>query len=54
MDIQRIDDYTDRRFSKTVLNQHGAYLVDNEPYQVEITDAASAVLYGNDPRSSKR
>ena len=49
MDIQRIDDYTDRRFSKTVLNQHGAYLVDNEPYQVEITDAASAVLYGNDP-----
>ena len=45
MDIQRIDDYTDRRFSKTVLNQHGAYLVDNEPYQVEITDAASPHIF---------
>lgn len=49
MDIQRIDSYTDSRFSKNVLNQHGAYLVDNEPYQIEITDSNSAVIQGKDP-----
>lgn len=49
MDIVRIDRYDDDRFSKTVLNQHGAYLVDNEPYQIEITDSSSAVLHGKDP-----
>lgn len=49
MDIARIDSYTDSRFSKNVLNQHGAYLVDNEPYQIEITDSNSAVIQGKDP-----
>ena len=49
MDIGRVNNYTDGRFSQTVLNQHGAYLVDNEPYQIEITDAASAVVSGKDP-----
>lgn len=49
MNIKRIDSYIDGRFSKTVLNQHGAYLIDGEPYQVEITDPSSAVVYGNDP-----
>lgn len=48
MDITRIDSYTDSRFSKNVLNQHGAYLVDNEPYQIEITDSNSAVIQGKD------
>ena len=49
MDITRIDSYDDGRFSKTVLNQHGAYLVDNEPYQVEIINSISAVIRGNNP-----
>ena len=49
MNIKRIDSYTDSRFSKTVLNQHGAYLIDNEPYQIEITDSISAVICGKDP-----
>lgn len=49
MEIKRIDTYRDDRFSKAVLNQHGAYLIDNEPYQIEITDAASAVIRGRDP-----
>lgn len=49
MDIKRINSYTDGRFPKTVLNQHGAYLIDNEPYQIEITDATSAVVSGKDP-----
>lgn len=48
MNIKRIDNYTDNRFSKAVLNQHGAYLVDDEPYQAEIADSSSAVIYGKD------
>ena len=49
MDIQRIDNYTDTRFSKTVLEQHGAYLIDGEPYEIEITGPAEAVVRGKDP-----
>lgn len=49
MDIKRIDSYTDGRFSKTVLHQHGAYLVEGEPYQIEIVDPGSAVVRGKDP-----
>lgn len=49
MDIKRIDSYTDNRFSQTALNQHGAYLIDDEPYQVEITDPSSAVICGKNP-----
>lgn len=36
-EIQRINTYCDARFSQTVLYQHGAFLVDGEPYEVEIT-----------------
>lgn len=49
MDIQRIDNYTDARFSKTVLFQHGAYLFGEDPYEVEITGADTAVVRGKDP-----
>lgn len=49
MDITRIDHYADNRFSRTVLNQHGAYLVDREPYEIEITGADSALVRGKDP-----
>ena len=49
MNIKRIDNYTDNRFSKSVLNQHGAYLIDNDPYQVEITDLSSAMVCGKKP-----
>lgn len=49
MNIKRIDSYTDNRFSKAALNQHGAYLIDDEPYQIEITDSSSAVMRGKDP-----
>ena len=54
MNIKRIDNYTDNRFSKTALNQHGAYLIDNEPYQVEITDSSSAVVCGENPAVFKK
>ena len=48
MDIQRINSYRDSRFSQTVLFQHGAYLVDGEPYELEITGPDRAVVRGGD------
>ena len=36
MNIKRINTYDDKRFSQKVLNQHGCFLVEEEPYEVEI------------------
>ena len=47
-DIKRIDGYEDGRFSKKVLYQHGAFLVNGRPYEVEVTDRQSAVIRGED------
>ncbi len=47
MEIRRIDSYQDDRFSDTVLYQHGAYLVDGEPCEVEITGPDRAVVRGS-------
>ena len=49
MEIQRINNYTDSRFSKAVLAQHGAYLIDGDPYEIEITGPSSATVRGKDP-----
>ncbi|UTC66802.1 MULTISPECIES: hypothetical protein [unclassified Treponema] len=46
MNIKRIDRYDDKRFSKTVLLQHGAYEINGEPYEVEIIDSECAVIRG--------
>lgn len=48
-DIQRVDSYDDPRFSQKVLCQHGAFLVDGEPYEVEILGRDSAVIRGASP-----
>ena len=48
MNIKRIDRYNDKRFSKTVLFQHGAYEIDSEPYEIEIIDSECAVIRGKD------
>lgn len=45
-DIQRVNAYDDPRFSPTVLRQHGAFLVNGAPCQVEITGEDSATIYG--------
>lgn len=42
MNIKRIDTYDDPRFSKEVLLQHGAFLVDGLPYEVEIVSESEA------------
>ena len=49
MEIKRIDHYTDDRFSKAALYQHGAYLVDGKPYEIEITGSKEATVRGKDP-----
>lgn len=48
MNIRRINSYTDLRFSQKVLNQHGCFLVDEEPYEIEILSDFEAVVRGKD------
>lgn len=47
MKIERINTYQDKRFSEKVLQQHGAFLVGDKPYEVEIISATEAVVYGD-------
>lgn len=46
MDIIRINTYKDNRFSERVLLQHGCFLADNKPYEVEIISDYEAVVRG--------
>lgn len=46
MKIKRIDNYTNELFSQIVLNQRGAFLVNDEPYEVEIISNDSAIVRG--------
>ena len=46
MNIQRINTYCDNRFSQKVLHQHGCFLVDDEPYEIEIISDFEAVVRG--------
>ena len=48
MDIRRINSYTDLRFSQKVLNQHGCFLVNGEPYEIEIISDYEAIVRGKD------
>lgn len=49
MEIQRINTYRDSRFSQRVLFQHGAYLLDEKPYEVEFCSAFDVILRGPNP-----
>ncbi len=46
MEIIRVDSYTDNRFSQKVLYQHGCFLVEKIPYEVEIFSDFEAVVRG--------
>ena len=46
MNVERINTYRDPRFSQGVLNQHGCFLVEGEPYEVEIISTREAVVRG--------
>lgn len=48
MDIQRISNYRDLRFSQSVLNQHGAFLVNEMSYEVEIISVREAIVRGRE------
>ena len=48
MEIKRINLYDDNRFSQTVLHQHGCFLADGKPYEVEIISDYEAVISGED------
>lgn len=44
MEIERIDGYTDPRFSPEVLRQHGAFLADGQPWSFRIVSDREAVV----------
>lgn len=46
IEITRINTYQDDRFSEKVLRQHGAFLVNGKPYEVEIISSTEAVIRG--------
>ena len=46
MEIQRINTYEDNRFSQTVLHQHGCFLAEGRPYEVEIISDYEAIIRG--------
>ena len=48
MEIKRINTYDDNRFSQIVLYQHGGFLVDGKPYEVEIISDYEAIISGVD------
>lgn len=48
MNIVRINSYRDARFSQAALNQHGCFLVDAAPYEVEIISRREAVIRGRE------
>ena len=48
MELVRINTYDDPRFSPAVLRQHGGFLADGEPYEVEIISSSDAVVRGTD------
>ena len=48
MEIKRVNSYEDQRFSQKVLYQHGCFLVDGMPYEMEIISNFEAVIRGSD------
>ena len=47
-EIKRINSYHDDRFSENVLRPHGCFLVNGDPYEIEIISDHEAVVRGGD------
>ena len=45
-EVNRVNSYTDARFSQKILNQHGAFLVGEDSYEVEIISQMDAMVRG--------
>lgn len=52
MNITRINSYDDERFSQKALLQHGCFLLENAPCEVEIISDSEAILRGADEKTS--
>ena len=54
MEIKRITEYNNPLFSQIVLNQRGAFLIDEEPYEIEIISSDSALVRGKNRENFKK
>lgn len=48
MEIRRINTYEDNQFSEKALYQHGCFLADGKPYEIEIISDSEAIIRGED------
>ena len=54
MEIKRVIEYNNPLFSQIVLNQRGAFLIDEEPYEIEIISSDSALMRGKNRENYKK
>ena len=54
MEIKRVTEYNNSLFSQIVLNQRGAFLIDEEPYEIEIISNDSAFVRGKNRKNFKK
>lgn len=54
MEIKRVTEYNNPLFSQIVLNQRGAFLIDEEPYEIEIISNESAFVRGKNRENFKK
>ena len=54
MEIKRVTEYNNPSFSQIVLNQRGAFLIDEEPYEIEIISNDSAFVKGKNRKNFKK
>ena len=54
MEIKRVTEYNNPLFSQIVLNQRGAFLIDEEPYEIEIISNDSAFVRGKNRENFKK
>lgn len=54
MEIKRITEYNNPLFSEIVLKQRGAFLIDEEPYEIEIISSDSAFVKGKNRENFKK
>ena len=54
MEIKRVTDYNNPIFSQIVLNQRGAFLIDEEPYEIEIISSDSVFVKGKNRKNFKK
>lgn len=54
MEIKRVTEYNNPLFSQIVLNQRGAFLIDEESYEIEIISSDSALVRGKNRENFKK